>query len=299
MKIVQSFWSKPFMHSESFLVDSRINGGWPHRILHYYSCALSCLRLREFYEDVELITDDLGKEIMIDKMKLPFTYVRLALNDMQHVPAGLWTLGKVYSYGIQEVPFLHIDNDVFIGNKFEDTIMESGLIAQNAEMKTPGNAHTLREMCESFTGMPSYVQDLLHYKYTPNCNAGIIGGHDIDFFRAYSKDVFSVLNANIDKINDSLHYMNAAHVSVILEQVFFYAYAGYSGHDIKYLFPDTDDFPADIGFFHASPENKHFVHCFGFYKKIRGVYSMVEKTLKTIYPDYYQRINDLVNYLEL
>jgi hypothetical protein len=97
MKIIQSFWTKPFLQSPD-LQDSRMNGGWPARKYNYFSWALSCLQLCRYYQNVELVTDDLGKFILIEKLKLPYTSVKTELNRINDYNAGLWALGKICAY---------------------------------------------------------------------------------------------------------------------------------------------------------------------------------------------------------
>ena len=43
------------------------------------SWVLSCLSLRNYYDDVELYTDKLGYELLIEKLRLPYTYVHVGM----------------------------------------------------------------------------------------------------------------------------------------------------------------------------------------------------------------------------
>jgi len=79
-KIVQSYWSKPALDDAYLQDDGRFKGGWLHEKYNYMSWALSCLKLRQHYDKVVLFTDDLGKKLLIDKLELPYTDVRLDLN---------------------------------------------------------------------------------------------------------------------------------------------------------------------------------------------------------------------------
>lgn len=48
-RIVQSYWSKAYQNTP--------NSGWAFRESHYMSWALSCLQLKQFYDEIELVTD--------------------------------------------------------------------------------------------------------------------------------------------------------------------------------------------------------------------------------------------------
>lgn len=107
MKIIQSLWSKP----------SLITGGWSEKTFYYMSWALSCLKLKEFYNSVELFTDKKGKEFLIDRLQLPYDKVNIVLDDLNEFNSRLWALGKIYTYSIQHEPFIHVDGDVYIYGK--------------------------------------------------------------------------------------------------------------------------------------------------------------------------------------
>jgi len=60
MKIVHSYCSKPNIIKEDELHNRNI-GGWIHPAFHYMSWDLSCLKLKEFYPNIELVTDSQEK----------------------------------------------------------------------------------------------------------------------------------------------------------------------------------------------------------------------------------------------
>ena len=64
MCIVQTFWTggqDPLKHAF----------GWLHPEYNLMSWALSCLSLREHYDEVALYTDSEGKRILIDELRFP------------------------------------------------------------------------------------------------------------------------------------------------------------------------------------------------------------------------------------
>ncbi|MGO4294308.1 DUF6734 family protein [Chitinophaga sp. RAB17] len=293
MKIVQSFWSKPSRQSNSQLVDARFNGGWLHRSLNYYSWALSCLQLRKYYDSVELVTDEWGKEILIDKLNLPYTKVTVALDELNRFDAGMWTMGKVYAYGLQQEPFIHVDSDVFIWKPFEDDIVNAALVAQNLEEKGQGYSESFLTVCDTFSHVPEYFQPLYDQGFSPSANAGILGGNNIPFMQNYVREVFSFLDNN-KKDLDSMIRQNAGNFSVVCEQVIFYSYAKHCGVDIGYLLPATPSLPPDIGYFHMAEQNRGLVHCVSFYKRDLLSYATLKWRLWENYPAYYNKINKLI-----
>src|SRR5690606_6540607 len=93
-----------------------------------------CLQLKKYYDEVELYTDDYGKKLLIDKLKLPYNRVVLALNDLDSYDTFLWTIGKIYTYMLQQDPFIHVDSDIFIWGRFRNDLETAPLIAQDMEL---------------------------------------------------------------------------------------------------------------------------------------------------------------------
>lgn len=61
MKIIQSFWTG----NKNSLTDSY---GWLLPIFNYLSWIISCNQLRRYYDDVTLVTDSQGYDVLINKI---------------------------------------------------------------------------------------------------------------------------------------------------------------------------------------------------------------------------------------
>ncbi|MCI1683929.1 MAG: hypothetical protein LKI39_15455 [Bacteroides sp.] len=128
-KIVQSYWTEAYRSSP--------NRGWAFRETHYMSWALSCLQLKQFYDEVELVTDSEGAELLINKLHLPYTSCKTTLDKLSGKNPALWTLGKIAAYEEQEKPFIHVDGDIYIWKPFPNRIENAGILAQNVEKNYP------------------------------------------------------------------------------------------------------------------------------------------------------------------
>ncbi|HTI07493.1 MAG TPA: DUF6734 family protein [Puia sp.] len=299
MKIIQSFWTKPILAENVNTGGSRMNGGWPHRMLNYCSWAMSCLQLRTFYDSVELVTDRLGKEILIDALQLPYSKVHVELDSLHAVHHGLWSIGKLYAYGMQKEPFIHVDNDVFIWADFGAELCRGDVIAQNVQYETSSYSNTFQDILKTFPCIPEYLRQYDGMKFVPCINAGILGGNDIEFIKKYVNEALTFIEDNKCQIIDRLSYTDFEDVNVICEQVMLSAFATAKEKKITCLFPDHKDVPDGIGVFHEARNNQQFVHCLGGYKKLRIVYAGLENRLRAAFPFYYKRITDLISTIEL
>lgn len=130
MRFIQSFWSC----NQSNLM--YFPAGWVSPEYNLMSWALSCLQLRKYYKEVTLYADSTAANMLIDTLALPYTNVVCDLDKLNNYNTQLWALPKLHAYANQESPFLHVDGDVFIWERFDEKLLCGSLIAQNEEAAT-------------------------------------------------------------------------------------------------------------------------------------------------------------------
>lgn len=257
------------------------------------------MQLKKYYKTVELVTDTLGKEILINKLKLPYTNVALELDKIGDCNMGLWALGKILAYSIQSDPFLHVDNDVFIWKKFDEKIARAELIAQNRELSTVYNTESFYFVLRNCSYIPPFLNGIENFRFITGANAGILGGRDVDFFQIYTTEIQKFLDENVSFINSNLKRVPESLFNVFFEQVIFYTLAKERGQEVTYLFPEASDNPEGLGYFHEAHNNQEFVHTYSHFKRNRIVYSLMEIKVRSLYPEYYNRVMELISTYEL
>lgn len=291
MKIVQTLWTG--FKDEHRISPIDIKAGWPSCEYHWMSWALSCLQAKSFFNEVELVTDDLGKEILIDRLGLPYTNVSASLEGLLDAyPSHVWALAKIFSYSIQKKPFLHIDSDVFLWQKPDEQLLSSGIIAQNLEKNLFFYKETLDKINEHFTFIPDiYASDNYKDKDLFASNAGLIGGCNIDFFSQYCKNAFEFIDGN----RQHLHKVATSNMNFIFEQYALYYTAKKRQADIEYYLDDIIDTPVYENFirFQDYPFVK-MVHPVGGFKMYPHVCDHLAKMLRNNYPDWYYKIIKMV-----
>ncbi|NML37851.1 hypothetical protein HHL17_11660 [Chitinophaga sp. G-6-1-13] len=289
MKIVQSLWSKPGHKRMEWN-----KCGWPDRKYNYYSWTLSALQFRKFYDDVELVTDQAGYELLIDKLKLPYTSVKVELDQLNDYHEDLYALGKVYAYGLQDGPFIHADGDVFIWRPFDASLEQAALVCQCKEDGEDYNrwyAGVFMEIAQAFSTYPQVLdRTVSRNNRLIAANAGIIGGREMGFFREFVREAFAFIDKNLD----SLHKINIDLFNSIFEQLLFHAMSEDAGLTINYLHPDFVRFGNDIIDFTGVPDRTGFIHTIGAHKKSWFTLDALEFRLKKDYPDYYRNIHHLI-----
>lgn len=116
MKIIQTFWSGGGNPLEK-------SYGWPLPEYNMMSWTLSCLSLRRFYDDVELYTDREGYELLVVRLKLPYTRVYVVYDETLCRPM-YWAYAKIKTYSLQSEQFLHVDGDIYITNTLQNLLQK-------------------------------------------------------------------------------------------------------------------------------------------------------------------------------
>jgi hypothetical protein len=284
MKIVQTFWSNnvdPFTNSF----------GWLAPEYHLMSWTLSCLQIKQHYNDVTLYCDSLAAKILIDILQLPYSELVCNLDDFNKYDAGLWALPKIHTYSLQESPFLHIDGDVFIWKKFDAYLINGDLIAQN-EDEMPVFEQTMQSLEANFSYFPKEISSerILGAKVT-TFNAGIYGGSDISFFKEYTHESFKFVHENTPHFSK----INVSNFNAIFEQYLFYCFVKKKNKKVQLLFNELirDKEYKGFGDFDCVPHQKQYLHLLSDYKKSGIVCNDMAFRLRQDYPENYYKIIEL------
>ena len=243
------------LNNNKEIYNHRLCGGWLNMRFHLISWALSCLQLKKFYSDVELITDEFGKFLLIDQLGLPYTKVSVKLNQLDYYNHNLWSLGKIYAYSMQDSPFLHVDSDVYIYERFSTQLESSSLIAQNLEKDFSFYYDLVSTLIEKKFYVPDFILRARTLGFGSSAyNAGIIGGQNIEFFKAFCKQAFEFVDRNCDKLVD----IEFGLFNTIFEQQLFYCMSkdfeiNVSCYSSVFTNDEMDDVLSNYDFFVNAP----------------------------------------------
>ena len=289
MKIIQTFWTGPASAGDKIF---DFKGGWLSSEYHWMSWSLSCLQLRKFYDDVELITDSRGKTILIDTLNLPYTKVSTALDGaLDKYPHQLWSLAKIFSYNTQCTPFLHLDGDVFIWQPLDEQINNASIISQNKEENIFYYRDMLTDVGKYFKYISPSLKNIFPLPETIYAsNTGIFGGNDLAFIKEYCSAAFEL----VDRNQELPQYVTNPQFNFLFEQCLLYYMAKEKGIDIDYVMREIEDSPKyenyvrfmDVPFI-------QLIHPVGGYKKMPLTCDRLARRLRKEYPEYYYEIINL------
>lgn len=287
MRIIQTFWTQ-----DNFEKTIEMKGGWLSNESFYMCWALSCLNAKKYYGNIELYTDEGGYELLINQMKLPYDKVHIVFNKevATKIPKMLWSLSKIYTYGLQEEPFIHIDGDFIFWEKID---FENKLLFQNLE----SNETTYKSI---YNYLVSKKQDLIENKFLNSINTeytnkasnmGIFGCKDVLFSKQYSNNVFDFISSlDISEFDDYLNSLN-----IFIEQYYVFHLCTQNNFTYNTIHPDVEDYRSNVkgGFFNQPDSNNSFNHFLGNSKRYEDINDYVVKKLKEYYPDDYKRIEEI------
>jgi hypothetical protein len=268
MRAVWSFWSRPFQAYKGRI--------WRSPLHHLLAWGLSLRLAKRYYPDTMLVTDRVGKGLLVDCLGLSFNHVSTELDSIQKADAGWWALGKLFAYRMQDRPFVHLDTDVFLWKPLPAGLCNAAVFAQCPEDHPP-----LADWCGPGDVECAFNDHGLSlpvewewsrsrsFNYHREANCGIMGGSRIDFLCYYA-------DVAIDLILNPAHaqvwgtFPEKAGYNMVVEQFMLNACvefhrsnpeSPFRGISIRYLFSSFEEAfnqeaAARVGFTHLLGDAK-------------------------------------------
>jgi hypothetical protein len=212
-RAVWSFWSKPYtaFHQRAWLSPKH----------HLLSWILSVGKAQAHFPETVLVTDDLGAELLVEKLGLRFRIVSRALNELEDEDPCWWVLGKLHAYRNQNAPFVHIDNDVFLWRELPDRLTSFPVFAQNPERFRYGFGAYRPDLWGQTVGPEGWLPSEWKW-YTQRLGSvavccGIVGGCNTGFVRHYADAAIRMIQLNREKLA-SLTAMEKLGSNILVEQ---------------------------------------------------------------------------------
>lgn len=284
MKIIHTFWSKGY-------ISKHFRGGWLSDEAHFMCWALSCLNAKKIYGRIELYTDTLGYELLINKFKLPYDEVHLVFDNnifMESIPPQLWSLSKIYIYSLQNEPFIHIDGDFIFWDEID---VNYNIIFQNLEIGLSFYKDSYEQLAndKKINKKLSFSKSFTDVYYEEAANMGIFGGRNIEFIKKYAQDVIDFISHNE---NNSSLLNKSQNSNCFLEQYYLNYLCREKGIHYKTIHPNyyADTRKNKKMQFNIPSEVNCFNHFLGNSKKLEIVNDYIKSKLQKYYLEYYNII---------
>ncbi len=215
--------------------------------------ALSVAVATPQFARTSLITDRLGRELLVDGLGLEFSDVFDGLDaELDGISPSWWVAGKIAAYEIMAgrgQPFIHLDNDLFWWN-VPAGLEDKPLIGQNFEYADDApnpvcNVYDVSRISRYAEqhGVPLpvawqwAVTEFGPYRRAINC--GVFGGADCSFIGMYSAEVLRLIKSTA--LKDFYSYTDPVHGDAcVIEQWFLDALASHHGIDAHVIYPSLE-----------------------------------------------------------
>jgi hypothetical protein len=295
MIAVWSFWSKPYLSSRKKI--------WASERHHLLSWVLSVQLARKHFRKTRLVTDEYGARLLVDGLHLEFDEVQIVLNALVDHDPKWWALGKIYTYRLQDAPFIHIDSDVFLWKPLPVT-SNTQVFAQNPEYFYQGESFYKPDVVSKLVRQQGgwlpeewqWYQSRGSMQRAECC--GIFGGGAIEFINYYADLAISTIEhaANRDMwetLDDEIER------NILLEQYLLSACISHRNHRqdltcqpiaIEHLFAsEADAFNAE------KAAAAGYTHLIADTKKNESVAHNLEQRVRKDYPEAYRHCLELSN----
>jgi hypothetical protein len=150
-----------------------------------FTTALALLTAKRLFKETYMYSSDWGIDLF-KKLDFPVTVYNNKLNELKNRSRYFWAYGKLLDYCDQEVPFVHIDNDVFLWEPLPQRILQANLCFQSHEPFNLAGYSYYKLLKKPWSEAPVRPQKIVDNEvkdFAYNC--GICGGHNLDFFQEW------------------------------------------------------------------------------------------------------------------
>lgn len=278
-RIVYSFWTPPQGGDAKNIIN------WCNTRSALMCSAISILESKKLFNEVALVTDNKGYDLLINQMNLPFTETTLSLQKIDEKYSDFWSLGKVVAYQEQTKPFIHLDFDGILFKQLPKSLLESDIFCQHTEIGVAFKNSYVNQIAllkSMGFNLPNGFGDCKSAS-----SLGIVGFNNMTFLKEYCRKALELIYSN-DENWAKLSKRQKYSYCVIFEQYMFDCVAHEMNIPISYLTNKTSDEDID-------PELTElgYTHIWG-YKKNPRIEAMLENKLSQLAPEYISIIDNIL-----
>jgi hypothetical protein len=208
-----SMWTKPCLDGKSH--------GYSSIEKMIQSTILACNVVKQHYNEVYFYTDKIGYEWITPYLdQLPFTSIEVVMDEINWLSNDYWSLCKIYVYSLQKKPFIHIDNDVFIWEKFPKEVTDKDFIFQEIEYFNYGYTFYL----EAIDFYKDYIPKKIKlFDGAFNCGVfGCLTNKGLKLVEKYYEIAYNFIKST-NEVPSTTDGLKRKLTSVFIEQLFIYS----------------------------------------------------------------------------
>lgn len=247
---------------------------------------LSVILNLNHFDEVELVTDQRGKELFIDKWNIPFTNVVVCLDKLNHINSHHWAIGKLEACSIQTEPFMHQDLDVFWFKKPPSLVYESDVCFQNLENDRIIHGFYL-ELMHHANDFFEKKKPFVDYSTINAVNCGIMAFNDLSVINDWYAHAMEYIEYH-DRTGGPKDSVWNSMTSLVFEQVHLYYFLKNAGIDMSFLSMGTKQ---DHYFLSQSRANElGYTHLISSSKRNKNTEDLLMSKISRVDPQFYKKL---------
>ena len=193
-RAVFSYWAEPNYKR-------RYSGFYDQNTL-ILSLGLAVKYAKQHFKEVHFHGDHVAIGQVCDHIEFDEIFDTLERLNSCNIPTYLWAYGKILTYSVQDVPFLHLDNDIFLWDKPTRELLAAPVAVECFENKERFYRGQIKKVFSNVMfgrTLTGKTADIMHSNrgiHDNICNYGIFGGNDVDWIQEYSRDIIDLIESD-------------------------------------------------------------------------------------------------------
>lgn len=277
-KAVFSLWKKPIDNGQL---------RYGYNSLYDLACSyvLAIETARKHYPNIDLVTDDAGKNLLVRALGIEFNSVTTELNEIATLSAMHWAMPKIIAMKVQTDSFLYLEGNIMLWKDLPEELKKSEVVFQNPEPSDLFDAYYLEVLKDGFMNAPAQPE--------------VIKGNDVSM--AFNTSLCLINNPEFSKIwaEAAIEYVLSSKNAMYWENEF-----GKGRHHnmvFDYWFPACIASKAgmlasnNVGFYLKAYDAQDYIysHTHGTSRRDEEVTEAIRKRIENEYPQYMDALNDL------
>jgi len=190
-RVIFSYWAK-----------SNINhrySGFSNQETLLLSLSIAVKYAKKHFKEVFFYGDHEAISQVCDHIQFDKTFDTLERLNSQGTPTYLGSYSKILTYSMQNAPFLHLDNDIYLWDKPTDEFLTAPVAVECIEDTPEFYRGQLKKIFSNVMYGRTLTGDIADFMYKyrgfsgNTYNHGVFGGVDVEWIKRYSQDIIQLI----------------------------------------------------------------------------------------------------------
>jgi hypothetical protein len=277
-KAVFSLWKKPIDNGQL---------RYGYNSLYDLACSyvLAIETARKHYPNIDLVTDDAGKNLLQRKLGIQFNNVSTELNEIANLSPLHWAMPKIIAMKVQRESFLYLEGNVMLWDDLPKDVKNADVAFQNPEPTDLFDAYYLELIKDTFSSAPVIPEAIKGFELSAAFNTSISLINNLEFSRIWTDAAIEYVMSSRNTTYWERELGKGRHQNMLFDYWFPACIAGRAG-----LLASNN-----VGMYLRAYDAEKYIysHTHGTSRREEKVTAAIRKRIEENYPQYLDALNDL------